>query len=290
MDTLRLACGGASWELRLASRAQRLIEAMTPGPRVTCTRIPGPLAAAILRDEADVAACAASDLPDHLPSGVVLAAILPGRDALYRCVSRSRSALSLLRPGSRVAVRDAAARAQIMALYPRLETADVRDRPDLAEGLRHDLWSAACLPREVIDEGSFWGLRVETIRPDDLLPAAGQGAIALLVAAANAAARELASAINDADARRCVSAERTFIREMERAPGCVGAAYAAASGKMMEFNGLVADSEGRWIAPDGARAEISFGEIVARDVADSCRELAARRQAEISSLRKASGF
>jgi hydroxymethylbilane synthase len=299
MDSFRLASGSEAWEIGIASRVQRLMESSGDAPRIASVRAIGgkPPAAPsfelllkLQRGEADGVALPGSELPGRLPSGLILGAILPDRDALYRCLSRGRPMLSLLPIGSRVAAWDLSARAQILARHPGFRIEIVRGRSDLAEGLRHGLWAAACLPPEVIDVGAFWGLKIETIPSDEILPAAGQGAIALLVASSNSAARLAASRLDDHSARRCVSAERTFVREAFEFPGSVSAVLSSSDQGMIDLNGLIADAEGRWMARDGARAENGFGEIVAREVAEACGELAHRALSVSMPLKRAAAF
>jgi hydroxymethylbilane synthase len=299
MDSFRLASGSEAWEIRIASRVQRLMESSDDAPRIVSVRATegtAPTAACfelltmLQRGEADGVALPASGLPRRLPSGVILGAILADRDALYRCLSRGRPRLSLLPIGSRVGAWDLSARAQVLARHPGFRIEIVRGRSDLAEGLRHGLWAAACLPPEVIDVGSFWGLKIENLASEEVLPAAGQGAIALLVASSNIAARRAASRIDDSSTRRCVSAERTFVREAFEFPGSVSAVLSSSDQGMIDLNGMIADGEGRWMARDGARAENGFGEIVAREVAEACGELAHRTLSVAMPLKKAAAF
>ncbi|MBI3447912.1 MAG: hypothetical protein HY049_03195 [Acidobacteria bacterium] len=288
MDTIRLATEGGARGLRRALAAQRAIESAVKGARVA-TVISSGLTS--LRDgTADAAVLRAADPALDSREGAVLVAVLSGRDARYRCVSRSRPALSLLLPGARVAAADDVALAQMRAAHPLLRLERIGDPAALPEQLRHGEWAAACLPVDAFDGGAFWGLRVETMEVEEILPPAGQGAIALLAARSDARVREALRSLDDRDARRCVDAERTFVRESGDVPGTVAAAHAIVRDGRLELCALIAEEDGRWIARDAAEAESVFGEILAREVADSCGEAAARLSRAGPGLKRAASF
>lgn len=56
------------------------------------------------------------------------------------------------------------------------------------------------------------GLLGRLLEPEELLPAAGQGAIGIEIRSDNAEARRIASALNHWNTWRCVTAERAFLR------------------------------------------------------------------------------
>jgi hydroxymethylbilane synthase len=76
--------------------------------------------------------------------------------------------------------------------------------------------------------------------PDEVLPEAGQGALALQVRAGE---EELAAAADDAETRRCVEAERAVVAAI--GGGCLAPIAAHHDGD--QLTALVADPDGRWI-------------------------------------------
>ena len=76
--------------------------------------------------------------------------------------------------------------------------------------------------------------------PDELLPEAGQGALALQVRAGE---EELAAAVDDPETRRRVEAERRCVATL--GGGCLAPVAAHHDGAVL--TALVADEDGRWV-------------------------------------------
>jgi hydroxymethylbilane synthase len=152
---------------------------------------------ALLDGEADLAVHSAKDVPAQLAPGTVLLGSPvreDPRDAL----------LGELRPGARVGTSSLRRRAQLLALHDDIEVVDLRGNVDtrlrkLAEGeVDAAVLAFAGLRRLGRDEGA---------QPLDLVPAAGQGTLALQ---ARAGAADVP--IADADATACLTAERAVVR------------------------------------------------------------------------------
>jgi hydroxymethylbilane synthase len=152
---------------------------------------------ALIDGEADLAVHSAKDVPAQLASGTVLLGSPPRedpRDAL----------LGELRPGARVGTSSLRRRAQLLAAHDDIEVVELRGNVDtrlrkLADGEV----DAAVL--------ALAGLRrlgrAEGAQPLDLVPAAGQGTLALQ---ALEGAEPLS--IEDPDATACLTAERAVVR------------------------------------------------------------------------------
>ena len=200
--------------------------------------------AALLRGDVDLAVHSAKDVPARLADGIVIAAV-PGR-ADPRDALCGAAALDALRAGARVGTSSLRRAAQLRALRDDLEVLELRGNVDTRLGrLRSGDYDAIVLARAGLDR---LGRGAEaTAVLDELVPAAGQGALAITVRAGDEAARAAVATISDAHAERCLAAERALVRALDA--DChtpVGAhAVAGDNGDGLRLRAFVG-------APDGA--------------------------------------
>jgi hydroxymethylbilane synthase len=191
---------------------------------------------ALLDDRIDVAVHSAKDMTSSDREGLSVGAYLERddpRDAL--CGAEE------LRPGMRVGTASARRRAQLLALEPSLSieplrgNIDTRLRKRSERGLDAVVLAACGLDR--------LGLAAEIGRrfdPDELLPEAGQGALALQVRAGR---EELVAAADDAETRRRVEAERAVVAAV--GGGCLAPVAAHHDGAAL--TALIAAEDGSWL-------------------------------------------
>jgi len=191
---------------------------------------------ALLEGRIDVAVHSAKDMTSTDADGLAVGAYLPRedpRDAL--CGAET------LRPGMRIGTASVRRRAQLLALEPDLQiepmrgNIDTRLRKRVERGLDAIVLAACGLDR--------LGLSAEAghrFDPDDLLPEAGQGALALQVRSGE---EQLVAAIDDAETRRRVEAERACIAAV--GGGCLAPVAAHHDGERL--TALVAAEDGSWI-------------------------------------------
>jgi hydroxymethylbilane synthase len=191
---------------------------------------------ALLDGRIDVAVHSAKDMTSSDTVGLAVGAYLPRddpRDAL--CGAES------LRPGMRVGTASVRRRAQLLALQPGLVVEPLRGNVETRLRKRRErrldaVVLAACgLDR--LGLGGEIGLRFS---PADVLPEAGQGAVALQVRAGEEA---LVAAADDAETRRRVEAERACVAQV--GGGCLAPVAAHHDGETL--TALVADEDGRWV-------------------------------------------
>jgi hydroxymethylbilane synthase len=191
---------------------------------------------ALLDGRIDVAVHSAKDMTSTETDGLVVGAYLPREDP--------RDALcgaSGLEPGMRVGTASVRRRAQLLALEPSLSVEplrgniDTRLRKRRERGLDAVVLAACGLDR--LGLSAEIGRRFE---PDELLPEAGQGALALQVRAGEG---DVVAAADDAETRRRVESERRCVAVV--GAGCLAPVAAYHDGTALE--GLVADEDGRWV-------------------------------------------
>jgi hydroxymethylbilane synthase len=215
---------------------------------------------ALLEGRIDVAVHSAKDMTSTDTGGLVVGAYPPRddpRDALC--------GVPALRPGMRIGTASVRRRAQLLALEPTLSIEPLRGNIDTRlrkrgeRGLDAVVLAACGLER--------LGLAAEISHrfdPDEVLPEAGQGSLALQVRAGE---EQLVASADDAETRRRVEAERRCLAAV--GGGCLAPVAAHHDGSSL--TGLVADEDGRWVE----RVAGDDPEAHGRQLADAHRRHAA---------------
>ncbi|MDF2144559.1 hydroxymethylbilane synthase [Knoellia sp. p5-6-4] len=174
---------------------------------------------ALLAGEVDLAVHSLKDLPTTPEPGLVVAAIPPREDPRDALVARDGLTLGELPAGSVVGTGSPRRVAQLAALGLGLVFKDVRGNVDTRIGLtRSGACDAVVLARAGLARLGRLDVVTETLDPLQMLPAPGQGALAVECRADDDALVALLRGIDDADTRACVTAERTVLAALEA--GC----------------------------------------------------------------------
>ncbi len=191
---------------------------------------------ALLDRRIDVAVHSAKDMTSTDTTGLVVGAYLvrdDPRDAL--CGAGS------LRPGMRVGTASVRRRAQLLALEPGLSIEPLRGNVDTRLRKRGERGlDAVVLAACGLDRLGLAGEIGRRFDPAELLPEAGQGAVALQMREGE---QRLVAAVDDPETRRRVEAERVCVAAV--GGGCLAPVAAHHDGTALEA--LVADEEGRWV-------------------------------------------
>lgn len=208
---------------------------------------------ALVAGDVDVVVHSLKDLPTLADERVRLAAVPSRDDSRDALVARDGMTLGELPVGSTVGTGSPRRAAQVNALGLGVDVVPVRGNVDtrLAKVASGKL-DAVLLARAGLVRLGCQHEITETIDPIQMLPAPGQGALAVeVVAAAEGLASEIAGALDDSFTRAAVTAERAVLRTLEA--GClapVGALAEIAEGE----DGLELWLRAVVVALDGSRA------------------------------------
>jgi hydroxymethylbilane synthase len=265
--SLRLGTRGSALARAQAAQVARLLEARHPGLGVELVLIQtsgdrmqrGPVPAAglkglfikeieeaIARGRVDLGVHSMKDLPAHLAPGLVLGAVPARADARDVLVGGPPGGIRALAAGSRVGTSSVRRRAQLLAIRRDLTVVPLRGNVDTRLGrlqggeLDAIILAAAGLARLGVTEPPM-----QPIPPDELLPAIGQGALALECRADDGGTREILAAIEDPVAAAAAAAERSFLAAIGGDCNTPLAAYAEVAGGRLTLRALVIDAEGR---------------------------------------------
>lgn len=171
---------------------------------------------ALVEGEIDVAVHSAKDLPAHSPPGLMIAAVLPRADSADVLISKQAKSLADLEAGARIGTSSVRRRRELLRLRPDLEIVEWRGNvPTRVEKLRTSGTVAGIvLARAGLDRLAL-DLQDLMVSELEILPAAGQGIVALQTRADDATTIALLKAINHKPTFLFLCAEREFLRLLE---------------------------------------------------------------------------
>ncbi len=179
----------------------------------------GALREALLRGDVDVAVHSLKDLPTAPADGLALAAVPRREDPRDALVARDGLTLGELPAGATIGTGSPRRAAQLRALGLDLDVVAVRGNVDTRLGLVADgSLDAVVLARAGLLRLGRADEATEVLDPLQMLPAPGQGALAVECRSADAAALDALTPLDDAAARAATVAERSLLAALEA--GC----------------------------------------------------------------------
>jgi hydroxymethylbilane synthase len=184
---------------------------------------------ALLEGRVDIAVHSCKDLGTVLPDGLAIAAV-PEREDPRDALVGPPGGLGALSPGARVGTSSPRRKRFLAAIRPDLEIADMRGNvPTRVAAVDEGRFAAAVLAVAGLRRLGLEARISEVLGPDVMLPAAGQGALAIETRADDARVRWACAAIESATARAEVNAERSCLRRL--GAGCQAPVGALARSK-----------------------------------------------------------
>lgn len=288
MSALRLGTRRSALAVAQAGQVARALEAAT-GSRVELvpvttdgdvstlplTRIGGTgvfvsaLRAAVLDGRVDLAVHSMKDLPTAPAAGLALGAVPTREDPRDVLVAGGGRTLVDLDVGARVGTGSPRRAAQLRALGFGLEIVDVRGNVDTRLGLveRGEV-DAVVLARAGLARLGRLAVVTEVLDPLQMLPAPGQGALAVECRAGDTALLAALGAIDDPQARAAVTAERAVLAGLEA--GCsapVGALAEVAEDELF-VRAVVVSPDGGTVVRLSATGAVGSAADLGRRLAD----------------------
>ncbi len=213
----------------------------------------------VARGEADLAVHSMKDVETTVAAQVVLGAIMPRADPRDALVSTVAASIGDLPEGARVGTSSIRRRAQLLGRRPDLEIVTWRGNVDtrLAR-LKEGKAAATLLAAAGLERLGLLHEATALLDPDEMLPAAGQGAIGVTCRAGESEILALLETIDDASTRHCVGAERAVIAVLDGSCRTPVAALATLDGGNVRVRAQVLSDDGsRWTMSEdrGAVAE-----------------------------------
>lgn len=223
---------------------------------------------ALQADEIDLAVHSAKDVPSVLAAGTVLAAFPERedpRDALIIREGQGHDLLSL--PGqARIGTGSLRRQCQLLAIRPDLQIEDIRGNVDtrlrkLEEGHFDGVVLALAGLRRLERDGAV----TQVLDTDIMLPAVGQGALAVQVMSGKLQ-QEIGAALDDPEVRLALTAERAFLARFQGDCQIPVAAHAWRQGQVLHFAAKVASLDGARVVERKRALELESPDSAAEDL------------------------
>ena len=277
-----LALTQARWVADRLGGAE-LVEASSDGDPGDKSRFVRGVERALLAGEAGLGVHSAKDLPGAMPEGLEIAAV-PAREDPADVWIGAGDSLEDAPEGARVGTASLRRRAQLLAARPDLRVEELHGNVDtrlrkLEEGELDAIVLAAAGLRRLGREAEI-GFAIPV---DRMVPAAGQGALALQVRAGDETTSDTAVAINDLKAMRELTAERTVVALLEATCASPLGAHARCEGSRIAIDVFVGLPDGsEWVrdslAGDAEQPTLAGAELVQRLLGDGAREILDRAE------------
>jgi hydroxymethylbilane synthase len=277
-----LALTQARWVADRLGGAE-LVEASSDGEPGDKSRFVRGVERALLAGEAEIGVHSAKDLPGETPEGLEIAAVPVREDPADVWIGAGGS-LEEVPEGARVGTASLRRRAQLLATRPDLRVEELHGNVDtrlrkLEEGDLDGIVLAAAGLRRLGREAEI-GFRVPL---DRMVPAAGQGALALQVRVGDEATSDAAVTINDLEAMRELTAERTVVALLEATCASPLGAHAQVEGERIAIEAFVGLPDGsEWVRDrlegDAEQPTLAGAELVQRLLGAGAREILDRAE------------
>jgi hydroxymethylbilane synthase len=228
---------------------------------------------ALLADQIDVAVHSCKDLPTEDVPGLAIAAVPLRESTSDLLVSAKAESIQALPPAARVGTGSLRRKAQLLAVRPDLDIQDIRGNVETRlEKLDRGEFDAIILAEAGLNRLGLGQGKVHVIPRDVMLPAVGQGALAIEARDQDTATQSLLARLDHEETHRAVLAERALLSALRA--GCL--APVGAHGRV-ERDRLVLEAV--VLSPDGRQRlfassssdlseAISLGKQVASELLD----------------------
>ena len=273
MINLRLGARGSALSLAQAEMVAKslapwaaieLVKVKTTGDRLSAAGSPiewkgdftKELDEALLAGRIDFAVHSLKDVPSVLPEGLALAAVPKREDPSDVLIAHPPRPFSELPREARVGTSSPRRRAQVLAARPDLRVLPARGNVDTRiKRLREGRFDAIVLARAGLARLGRLAEISDVFSADVILPAVGQGALALISRSDNSDVRALLARLDDAPSHAAVLAERSLLAALEAGCRAPVAGLGRMEGEVLRLAAAVFSEDGSRVL----REEVSGG-------------------------------
>ena len=233
---------------------------------------------ALLSGEVDLAVHSLKDLPTGPAADIVLAAVPPRDDPRDALVARDGAKLADLPPGARIGTGSPRRAAQLLGLRADLRCVPIRGNDGTRLGKVSDgELDAVVLAYAGLARIGHVGAITQVFEPEEMLPAPGQGALAVECREGDAELAALLQLVTDEASMAAVTAERSLLEALEAGCSAPIGAYAVPSAGVIPPGSRATQlrMQVAVMSPDGSRILRAHGGAPAAGAWQLGRDLAA---------------
>jgi hydroxymethylbilane synthase len=247
------------------------------------------LRSAVLTGQVDFAVHSLKDLPTGPAEGIALAAVPVRDDPRDALAAYGGAKLADLPRGARIGTGSPRRAAQLLMLRADLSPVPVRGNAGtrLARVESGDL-DAVVLGHAGLARIGRLDAVTQLFEPDEMLPAAGQGALAVECSAGREDLLALLSRVDDPHSRAATTAERSLLGALQSGCAAPVGAYAAGT-DVLRLRGIVVAADGGMALRGSASGSLAMAEELGREVAADLLRRGAGRYTAVSGGHISSG-
>lgn len=239
------------------------------------------LETAMAEHRADIAVHSMKDVPSELPTGMMLAAMLPRADPRDAFVSLRHRNFASLPDGARIGTSSLRRQCQLKYARPDLQLITLRGNVDTRlRKLEEEQYDAIILAAAGLVRLGLESRITQYFECEQSVPAVGQGIIGIECRSDDARNIALVRALNDAEAWQCCLAERAFAQRLEGSCQSPIAGFATLEGEHLQLHGVIGSPDGREVyrgVQKGAKVDahsigVALAESLLKDGAEQLLE------------------
>jgi hydroxymethylbilane synthase len=240
------------------------------------------LRARLLDGDIDIAVHSLKDLPTVPPQGIELAAVPARDDPRDALAARDGAKLADLRPGARIGTGSPRRAAQLLLMRPDLRPVPVRGNAGtrLARIASGEV-DAVVLAYAGLARIGRLDVVTQVFEPDEMLPAPGQGALAVECRSGRVELADLLACVEDAASRAATTAERSLLAALEAGCSAPVGGYAAGASEL-RLRAIVVAADGEMALRASAGGPAGEAERLGREVAAELLRRGAGRYTAVS--------
>lgn len=201
---------------------------------------------ALLKGEIDIAAHSLKDVPTEIPKGLEISAITKRLDSGDAFVSDRYESLQDLPMGAKVGTSSLRRKAQLLNKRADLKIFDLRGNVETRlKKMQDENFDAVILAVAGLKRLGFEGRIKEIISKDIMLPAVGQGALAIETRKNDEGIKDIIGFLNDNETKIATTAERAFLEKVEGGCQVPVGVYGEISGNKLKLSGVIASLDGK---------------------------------------------
>lgn len=225
---------------------------------------------ALINKTIDIAVHSMKDVPTILPEGLTISAVAKRHDPRDALISNSGQTLGQLPESSKVGTGSLRRGSQILHRFPKLEIVSIRGNVDtrirkLKESTDYDAIVLAVAGLERMGLGEEI---TEIISQDIMLPAPGQGIVAIESREDDENTRNLLREINHIETEIAATSERAFLYRLGGDCNVPVGCHAGVNGPSIHLSGIISSPDGQIIVREEMTGLIEEAQKLGEQLAD----------------------
>lgn len=211
----------------------------------------------LLNGKIDLAVHSLKDLPTKLPDGLTIGAVTEREDVRDVLISKDNLSLYNLPQNAVIATGSLRRRAQLLHFRPDFKFVDLRGNIDTRfKKFDESNWDGMVLAFAGVNRMNYTNRISQLIPTDLILPAVGQGAIAIEVREDDYKILELIERINHKETELATKAERALLKRLEGGCQIPIGAFAFVSNGRIKLSAMISNLSGVFMVRDSIEGDI----------------------------------